>query len=172
MKFNNINKRVIAALMAGTMSLSFVGCSEIKDKYRWDDTEQVYSLTDNYSLSELKFSVYLVETKQENEWDLHLSYVQSLDYDGNYILNKRRVSTVYNVYHDVFTNEILYTENISNNNVKNDNVYVNNYIDIDSYLVKYNLIKESYTEEDLKQLLEFIKKDYIFNYDKQKVKQK
>ena len=147
MKFNNINKRVIAALMAGTMSLSFVGCSEIKEKYRWDDTEQVYSLTDNYSLSELKFSVYLVETKQENEWDLHLSYVQSLDYDGNYILNKGRVSTVYNVY-------------------------VNNYIDIDSYLVKYNLIKESYTEEDLKQLLEFIKKDYIFNYDKQKVKQK
>lgn len=172
MRIKNINKRVIAALMAGTMSLSFAGCGEIKDKYRWDDTEQVYSLVDNYSLNNLKFSVCLVEMKQENEWDLHLSYTQSLDYNGDYIINKARVTTVYNVYHDVFTNEIIYTENISNNDIKNDNVYVNNYIDIDSYLVKYNLIKESYDEEDLKQLLEFIKKDYIFNYDKQKVKQK
>ena len=172
MKLNNINKRVIAALMAGTMSLSFAGCGEIKDKYRWDDTEQTYSLVDNYSLNNLKFSVYLVETKQENDWNLHLSYVQALDYNGNYILNKGRVSTVYNVYHDVFTNEILYTENISNNNIKNDNVYVNDYADIDSYLVKYNLVKETYTEDDLKQLLEFIKKDYTFNYDIQKVKQK
>lgn len=172
MKLNNINKRVIAALMAGTMSLSFAGCGEIKDKYRFDDAEQTYSLVDNYSLNNLKFSVYLVETKQENDWNLHLSYVQSLDYDGSYILNKRRVSAVYNVYHDVFTNEILYTENISNNNIKNDNVYVNDYADIDSYLVKYNLVKETYTEDDLKQLLEFIKKDYTFNYDIQKVKQK
>lgn len=164
----NINKRVIATLMAGTMGLSFTGCGEIKDKYRWDNIEQSYSLDGIYSLSELKDSVCLVEIKQDDEWNLHLSYVQSLDYDGNY----HRITVVYNVYHDIFTNEAIYTENLLNSDIKNDNVFVNDNADIDSYLVNYNLIKENYTEEDLKQLLEFIKKDYTFNYDKQKVKQR
>ena len=166
------NKRVIAALMVGTMSLPFAGCGEIKDKYHFDDAEKVYSLSDSYSLNELKDYVCLVEIKQENEWNLYLSYVQPLDYYGNYIIATGKVTTVYNVYHDVFTNEILYTENISNNDVKNDNVYVNDSLDIDSYLVKNNFIKENYTEEDLRRLLEFIKNDYTFNYDKQKVKRK
>lgn len=165
-----LNKRIIAALMAGTMSLSFTGCG-IKDKYTYDDHNKTYKLRDAYSLNDLKNEVHLIEIEKDNEAEIFLSYVELLDSSGKN--NEWHFNpTKYFLYHDVLTNDVLYTKADDNENSINSNKLINDICGVESYLVSFNLIKEFYREDDMKELLERIKSVYTFSDSKEKVLKK
>lgn len=152
--FNYINKKIIAGLLAGTMTLSLAGCG-YDDKYEVNENGEV-ELVDTYSYDEVR-NFYFLELKTN---------------DGTASYLARQGIGFYQEIYDVYTNTYLGTIDYEKNRfVKPANVEIINLETLDSYLIGFNFIKSSYNKDDLDCLHQQIKENEKLEDNKQKVKE-
>lgn len=140
--FNYINKKIIAGLLAGTMTLSLAGCG-YDDKYEVNENGEV-ELVDTYSYDEVR-NFYFLELKTNTGTSSYLA---------------RHGDSHINRIYDVYTNVYLGTIDYDNNTfVEPENLEIINLEKLDSYLIGFNFIKSSYNKDDLDYLHQQIKEN-------------
>lgn len=144
----NINRKLIAGLLAVSLTTSLSGCIKKNDprflEYTKDKTGNIsYSGTMNYFyLSNVKFVV--LETNDVRT--MYLASLSIIDYGKE---------TEKRIYRNIFGGQVLY--DTSNKNLDSKIVEEMNIID---YLTSYNEIRQEYTERELKDILENMKTEY------------
>lgn len=146
MRINNINKKVFASLLSFTMiTTSVSGCAETKaqSKLQEDDTISYDSLTGCYKIVELDV---MGETK------IYLAR-ESIN------IPVRTYNPVFTYYYDAFSNTLLYSEKNGVATTNDSNVILVSKNNVKDYLLHYDMLQESYTSEELEELLDKIKED-------------
>lgn len=162
MKTNNINKKIIAGVLGGIMlstPLALTGCNSYE--YVTDNDGSVKLNPDKmYSYNDVK-KLYVIKIKTKIIENLYITYTD------NYVLSGVPMN-----YYDVFTGKEIIHNN-SNGIVTTEGVELLSEEEIEQYLISYNMLKDSYSVEDLEGLLERIKQDvYSDTNDKILVKEK
>ena len=144
-----------ALLVSGSMFLS--GCAK-GFELTVDEERNIVAEEDSYINNDFIEKCYVVEAKS------------NITGDSNIYLAKRRTSGNYpkltKEYVDVFTNMVLFAQendfNTSFEYIKETPLF--------DYLVSLNLVKGSYSYDDMKNIYEEIKSIYEFENDKELVK--
>ena len=161
MKINNINKRLIAGMLGGVMlttPLTLTGCNSYK--YVTEDDGNIYLDSDKmYPYNDVK-DLRVINVKTIINEKLYLVYI-----DRYYI-----TGIPYN-YYDVFTGRAI-IHNRDNGIVTTEGVELLSEEKIEQYLISYNMLKDSYSAEDLEYLLSKIKQDVYSDNNKKLVKNK
>ena len=152
---NAINKRIVAGLLSVSLMTGLTGCSEVSygipmettDKDKIVYTSVGYDEIRNWRIVVFEFnekkSVYLIE---------------------KIIISGRAGSTIR--YYNVFGGQLLYASNNKSAELKIiEEMYLGD------YLIINNKIQSTYTEQELKDILEEIKTEYEPEKDKQLVKE-
>lgn len=160
MKFNNMNRRLIAGMLGGIMlatPLTLTACFSYEyvtteDGSRMLDPDKMYSYNDVKKL-------HVINVKTKINEKIYLSYIY---YASGVPIN----------YCDVFTGrEIIHNNN--NGDTITEGVELLSEESVEQYLISYDMLKESYSVENLKVLLEKIKHDvYSDTFNKELVKNK
>ena len=161
MKVNNINKRLIAGMLGGIMlatPLTLTGCNSYE--YVTEENGNIYLDSDKmYPYNDVK-DLRVINVKTIINEKLYLVYI-----DRYYL-----TGIPYN-YYDVFTGrEIIH--NRDNGIVTTEGVELLSEESVEQYLISYNMLKESYSVEDLEYLLEKIKQDVYSDNNKELIKNK
>lgn len=151
MEIKNINKKLIAGILAVTL---LAGCSSVSYGLPTETTakgEVVYSTVEFNDIANYRIVVF--------------------DFDGEkviYLVEKTTaVARGYSStsYFNVFGGQCLYTTTN-----KNTILTIENEMQLGDYLIVNNIVQSSYTEEELKEILEQIKAEYeLQQADKQLV---
>ena len=161
MKFNNINKRLIAGMLGGVMlttPLTLAGCNSYE--YVTEEDGNIYLDSDKmYSYNDVK-DLHVINVKTKINENLYLVYIDKYFFTG-----------IHMDYHDVFTGKEIIQED-SSGVVTTEGVELLSEERIEQYLISYNMLKDSYCVEDLKVLLEKIKQDVYSDNNKELVKNK
>ena len=161
MKINNRNKRLIAGMLGGVMlttPLTLTGCNSYK--YVTEDDGNIYLDSDKmYPYNDVK-DLRVINVKTIINEKLYLVYI-----DRYYI-----TGIPYN-YYDVFTGRAI-IHNRDNGIVTTEGVELLSEEKIEQYLISYNMLKDSYSAEDLEYLLSKIKQDVYSDNNKKLVKNK
>lgn len=146
-KINNINKKLIAsALVLTLVSTGLTGCSDvsIEDiRYVQNEQDSKPGISGTVNYETLKYcAFYKVYNNKTNERYYTIALQDA--YNGSYMVK----------YYDIFTGEQL-----------NYSDYAFKSIDtVENYLVDLDIIKQEYTEQELKELLNI----FINNQEKSK----
>lgn len=163
MKFNNINKRLISGMLGGIMlttPLTLTACSSSPYEYVTDTDGSVKLNSDKkYSHNDVK-DLRIINVKTKINENIYLVYVDSYFFTGIPI-----------GYYDVFTGRAIIHNNL-NGVVTTEGVELLSEERIEQYLISYNMLKDSYSVEDLKILFEKIKQDVYSDNNKELVKNK
>ena len=151
---------------------------------RKDQSTNVNSMVKN-KLHHEKVMKYLVEYYANNKskmtknkekyieqilyYMLFTHYTIFCSYDKNYDEAYHQIKD-FDEYCDVFTGKIIFQ--YEKDCIKTEGVDVLSCEGIDQYLISYNMLKESYSVEDLEYLLEKIKQDIYYDNNKELVKNK
>lgn len=162
MKINNINKRLIAGMLGGVMlitPLTLAGCNSYE--YVTEEDGNIYLDSDKmYPYNDVK-ELRVISVKTKINENLYLVYI-----DRYYL-----TGIPYN-YYDVFTGRAI-IHNRDNGIVTTEGVEILSEEKIEQYLISYNMLKDSYSVEDLKILFEKIKQDiYSEKNNKELIKNK
>lgn len=161
MKVNNINKRLIAGMLGGVMlatPLTLTGCGSYE--YVTDTDGSVKLDSDKmYPYNDVK-DLRLINVKTKINENLYLVYSNKYFFTG-----------IPMDYHDVFTGKEIIHNN-SNGVVTTEGVELLSEESVEQYLISYDMLKESYSVEDLKDLLEKIKQDVYSDNNKELIKNK
>lgn len=140
-----------AGLTAIALSLTLTsGCDyKKKDKFYFHPNIQGELVLDKNSYISINYI---------NEYYVIELYNKVLDRTTIYIAHRYKYKNGDSKYTNIFTNNKIAYEN-------NMNDYYNfiNVTPLEEYLIEYNLIKDKYSYQDMKNLLEVIKKNYIYN---------
>ena len=161
MKINNINKKLIAGMLGGVMlttPLTLTGCNSYE--YVTEEDGNIYLDSDKmYSYNDVK-DLHVINVKTKINENLYLVYI------GRYYLTGIPCN-----YYDVFTGrEIIH--NRDNGIVTTEGVELLSEEKIEQYLISYNMLKDSYSAEDLEYLLSKIKQDVYSDNNKELIKNK
>ena len=148
MKINNINKRLLVGVLGGiilTTPLTLTACNSYEYVTEEDgsiklDPNRMYSYNDVKDLR-------IINVKTKINENLYLAYSESYFFTG-----------IPMGYYDTFTGKEIIHNN-SNGEVITKGVELLSEEDINQYLISYDMLKDSYSVEDLKVLLEKIKQD-------------
>lgn len=158
MKYNNINKRLVAGMLGGIMlatPLTLTACGPYEYVTDTDDSVKLNSdITYSYNVVR---ELQVVNIKTKINEDVYFVYNKSVFKD-------------FDEYCDVFTGKIIFQ--YEKDCIKTEGVDVLSCEGIDQYLISYNMLKESYSVEDLEYLLEKIKQDIYNDNNKELVKNK
>lgn len=161
MKVNNINKRLIAGMLGGIMlttPLTLTGCNSYE--YVTEENGNIYLDSDKmHPYNDVK-DLHVINVKTKINENLYLVYI------GKYFFTGIPMD-----YHDVFTGKEIIHNN-SNGVVTTEGVELLSDEKIEQYLISYDMLKESYSVEDLKYLLEKIKQDVYSDNNKELIKNK
>jgi len=160
-RISNLNKKLIAGLLAVTFIIPLTGCGEMNTgNYPYLEYEKDNS--GKMICNDVMTYGQISETK-----------VISLGFDGKqtiYLAHLVDYSSVYSkrprTYRNVFGWQILYQT--LDEDTELTILYEANLVD---YLVSYDKVQNTYTEQELKDILEQIKADYELQKDKQLVKE-
>lgn len=156
----NINKKLIASLLAVSLTTSLTGCDEQLNVGRYDWLE--YQKDDSGMMVCNDVMVYdrIRHTK-----------VVTFEFDGNkatylayFVSYNNGRDNQKDVYYNVFGGQVLYIKQDKETKLK---ILEEN--DLTDYLVSYNKVQSTYTEQELKDILNQIKEDYKEEKDKQLV---
>ena len=154
-KLKSINTKILAGTLVFTLfSAPLVGCNGSELKYEKDSSGNAVCVQNikYYYLKEYKVLVlgkgeelffYIVKSNSVEDQDNQESYVG---------------------YYDVFGGNLISSDH-EENGFKIVTLY-----ELNAYLISYNLIKEQYSEHDLKKLLEGIENDFYKKTARQKIK--
>ena len=156
-KIKNINKKLLTGALVFTLiSTSFVACSA-EGKFDYNVNEQgEYEVSGTLDYNNLKKCCFLViknNTYDTNEY--YITYKTTNYYRGT-ITNHE--------YYDVLNNQLVFDTkaNSSRNILLEEN--------ISDYLYATNNIKSTYTKEDVEEILDQLRQNYINKNNKQKAK--
>ena len=160
MKIKNINKRLIAGMLGGIMlttPLTLTACFSY-EYVTAEDGSRMLNPDKMYSYNDVK-KLHVINVKTKINEKIYLSYIY---YASGVPIN----------YCDVFTGrEIIHNNN--NGDTITEGVELLSEESVEQYLISYNMLKESYSVEDLELLLEKIKHDvYSDTFNKELVKNK
>jgi len=150
----NINKKLIAGLLAISLSTTFTGCSQIKDvKYTKDEAGYINGIDGTVSLKFLnscKFAKVYNRITEESYYTIALN----TDFDGFW-------NDEGSEHYDLFTRQ----------DYENKGAFSVEYLDaVINWIESFGMSKDRYTEEELRELLnKFIEKQE--EKDKQLVKE-
>ena len=136
MKINYVSKKFLAILLGGTMVLTHMMLASCSN-YETNEQGEV-ELVKNISYEVLSED-YVITVKVKDEIKLYIADHHSGD------------SREY--YNDVLTNKEVYS-------TKSEDVILISEENLMPYLLIYDMVKDSYTKEDINSLIENIKKDY------------
>lgn len=158
MKINNINKKIMAGMLGGIIlatPLTLTACGPYEYVTDTDDSVKLNSdITYSYNVVR---ELQVVNIKTKINEDVYFVYNKSVFKD-------------FDEYCDVFTGKIIFQ--YEKDCIKTEGVDVLSCEGIDQYLISYNMLKESYSVEDLEYLLEKIKQDIYYDNNKELVKNK
>ena len=161
MKFNNINKRLIAGMLGGVMlttPLTLAGCNSYE--YVTEEDGNIYLDSDKmYPYNDVK-DLRVINVKTIVNENLYLVYIDEYFF-----------ADIPMDYHDVFTGKEIIHNN-SNGVVTTEGVELLSEEKIEQYLISYDMLKESYSAEDLEYLLSKIKQDVYSDNNKELIKNK
>ena len=161
MKFNNINKRLIAGMLGGVMlttPLTLAGCNSYE--YVTEEDGNIYLDSDKmYPYNDVK-DLRVINVKTIINENLYLVYIDEYFF-----------TDIPMDYHDVFTGKEIIHNN-SNGVVTTEGVELLSEEKIEQYLISYDMLKESYSAEDLEYLLSKIKQDVYSDNNKELIKNK
>lgn len=161
MKFNNINKRLISGMLGGVMlttPLTLTGCNSYE--YVTEEDGNIYLDSDKmFSYNDVK-DLHVINVKTKINENLYLVYIDKYFFAGIPV-----------DYHDVFTGKEIIRNN-SNGVVTTEGVELLSDEKIEQYLISYNMLKESYSVDDLEELFEKIKQDAYSDNNKELIKNK
>ena len=161
MKFNNINKRLIAGMLGGVMfttPLTLAGCNSYE--YVTEEDGNIYLDSDKmYPYNDVK-DLRVINVKTIINENLYLVYIDESFFTG-----------IPMDYHDVFTGKEIIRNN-SNGVVTTEGVELLSEERIEQYLISYNMLKDSYSAEDLEYLFSKIKQDVYSDNNKELIKNK
>ena len=161
MKFNNINKRLISGMLGGIMlatPLTLTGCNSYE--YVTEEDGNIYLDSDKmFSYNDVK-DLHVINVKTKINENLYLVYIDKYFFAG-----------IPMDYHDVFTGKEIIRNN-SNGVVTTEGVELLSDEKIEQYLISYNMLKESYSVDDLEELFEKIKQDVYSDNNKELIKNK
>ena len=163
MNFNNINKRLISGMLGGIMlatPLTFTACSSSPYEYVTEEDGNIYLDSDKmFSYNDVK-DLHVINVKTKINENLYLVYI-----------DKYFFASIPMDYHDVFTGKEIIRNN-SDGVVTTEGVELLSDEKIEQYLISYNMLKESYSVDDLEVLFEKIKQDVYSDNNKKLVKNK
>jgi len=145
----NINKKLIASLLAVSLTTGLTGCGEVSYGIPTETTdkgETVYTSTKYDEL--IHWKVVVFDFKGEQSFYL----VESAS-RGNFLK-----------YYNVFGGQKIYDEALLNTELS---ILAEDYLR--DYLITYDRVQTEYTEQELKDILNQIKEDYEEEKDKQLV---
>ena len=161
MKIKNINKRLIAGMLGGVMlttPLTLTGCNSYE--YVTEEDGNIYLDSDKmFSYNDVK-DLHVINVKTKINENLYLVYIDKYFFAG-----------IPMDYHDVFTGKEIIRNN-SNGVVTTEGVELLSDEKIEQYLISYNMLKESYSVDDLEELFEKIKQDVYSDNNKELIKNK
>lgn len=161
MKVNNINKRLIAGMLGGVMlttPLTLTGCNSYE--YVTEEDGNIYLDSDKmFSYNDVK-DLHVINVKTKINENLYLVYIDKYFFAG-----------IPMDYHDVFAGKEIIRNN-SNGVVTTEGVELLSDEKIEQYLISYNMLKESYSVDDLEELFEKIKQDVYSDNNKELIKNK
>ena len=147
-------KAGLAALMLSSgMLLS--GCAK-GFELTVDEERNIVAEDDSYINNDFIEKCYVIEAKS------------NITGESNIYIVKKKFSMDFSVksYVDIFTNRVLFTTN----NAINTSFEVIKETSLFDYLVSLNLVKGSYSYEDMKNIYEEIKEIYTFENEKELLK--
>ena len=154
-KINNINKKLLVGTIAFTLlTIPLSSCSGTKLEYEMNDKGQMVCI-ENIKYRYLQKYKVLVLGEGENQY----FYIVRLEHKNSRITNEFG-----NKYYDIFGDNLVYNDNIESS------FKMITVLDLNNYLVSYNLIQEEYSEQDIKGILEIIESDYNKKTEKQLIK--
>lgn len=160
-KISNLNKKLIAGLLAITLAAPLVGCNNAEQNYGLEytiDSEGRY-VYQNATFNSLKnCKVVVFECGEERI--VYLTEVVSYTH--------RYGSTTH--YYNIFGGQQLYWIN-SKGSTGSSSMTIEKEFSFTDYLVINGEVQQEYTEQELKDILEQIKADYELQNDKQLVKE-
>lgn len=152
---NNINKKLILGTLALTLiTIPLCGCSGMELKYEENSKGEIVCV-ENIKYKYLQNYKVLVLGKDDEQF----FYIARLELIGDYGSNEAREE-----YFNVFGGDLVYSTNIETE------FKLITVLELNDYLVSYNKIKKEYSEQELKELLETIKKDFNKKTEKQLIK--
>lgn len=160
MKFNNINKRLVAGMLGGIMlatPLTLTSCKSF-EYVTSEDGSIMLNSDKKYSYKDVKM-LQVINAKTKINEKIYLVYIDS--YRTGIPMN----------YYDVFTGKKI-IHNDSNGVFTPEGVELLSAEKIEQYLISYDMLKESYSVEDLEYLLEKIKQDMYNDNNKELIKNK
>lgn len=154
-KVNNINKKLIAGTLALTLlTIPLCGCSGMELKYKENSRGEMVCVG-NVKYIYLQNYKVLVLGKDDEQF----FYIVRLESTGDYGSNEACEE-----YYDVFGGDLVYSTDIETE------YKMITVIELNDYLVSYDMIRKEYSEQELKDLLENIKKDFDKKTEKQLIK--
>ncbi len=158
MKINNINKKIMAGMLGGIIlatPLTLTACGPYEYVTDTDDSVKLNSdITYSYNVVR---ELQVVNIKTKINEDVYFVYNKSVFKD-------------FDEYCDVFTGKIIFQ--YEKDCIKTEGVDVLSCEGIDQYLISYNMLKESYSAEDLEYLFSKIKQDVYSDNNKELIKNK
>ena len=135
-KINNINKKLIASALALTLiTTGLTGCSDVSIEdisYVQNEQDNTQSISGAVKYETLKYCAFYKVYNNKTDERYYTIALQD-EYNGSYTVK----------YYDIFTGQYL-----------NYSDYVFKSIDtVENYLVNLDMVKDEYTEEELKGLL-------------------
>ena len=156
----NINKKLIAGLLAVSLTTTFSGCDERSNvgHYNWLE----YKRDDSGILVCNDVMVYdAIRHTKIVTFDVDGKQATYLAYFASYNVGRYNQS---DVYYNVFGGQVLYKKQD-----KETKLTILEEEKLTDYLVVYDKIQNTYTEQELKDILNQIKEDYKEEKDKQLV---
>ena len=161
MKIKNINNKIMAGMLGGiilTTPLTLAACGPYEYVTEEDgsiklDPNRMYSYNDVKDLR-------VINVKTKINENLYLAYSESYFFTG-----------IPMGYYDTFTGKEIIHNN-SNGVVTTEGVELLSEERIEQYLISYNMLKDSYSAEDLEYLFSKIKQDVYSDNNKELIKNK
>lgn len=160
-KILNINKRLISGGLSLTLvTLSLTGCGT-NGRLEYEINEH----GDNVCVSEASYD-YLKECKVlvfEKNSKIMVCLAKEVNYDTYY--------NNYTAYYNIFGEQEIYRDGRDGNEKINSLKLLSNEPFV-NYLIEYDKIKDTYTEQELKEIVDMIRDDYQKENNKELVKEK
>ena len=136
-KLKNVNKKLLAGGLALTMiCTSLTGCVSIDDiKYTKDESGYIQGIDGNVTYKILESCDFYKVKNNITQEEYYTILLSDIDFFGN--------SIIYSAYYDIFTKQNL-TEGDFELEIVGS---------ITEYLIAFNMVKEAYSEEELKEIL-------------------
>lgn len=159
-KISNLNKKLIAGLLAITLSAPLIGCNKVQQNYGLNHTigsegQYVYPNVVFDSMKHYRIVIF----KCADEYSVYLTRVVS---------NMQEITTTY--YYNAFGGQLLYWSN-SRGNASDDSLIIEKEFGFDDYLIIKDEVQPEYTEQELRNIIEQIKTEHKKTKDKQLVKE-